>query len=380
MENHNTTENRRTLLRFYDPTGNTVGQYDLTVPAIRDIVNFHSVVQGDKKNPMDFMYRTTNEVGYYGKEEVYETSPMFYRTSSLEGQFGSFLSDRLESLTWNRDALYNLALSRLIEKVRGQLDLSVAVAESHSTARMLNVYDRVSRYFEGVPAAKAGFRWTQPLRELGGKWLEWHLGLRPLLQDMYGSIDEFYRHKVPALLQVSAKAQTKLGNLPVAKLYPSDPVDFAEGDGIQGCRFAIQFRDSGGFDLKRWTSLNPVSIAWELLPLSFVIDYFYDIGNMLRNLESSLAYESAFVSGYYTELFAVQYSHRELGQRNKTSTGHSFFDAHASFTRKNFNRNVLSSMPAPRLPTFKLPTSWQQLITMAALCAVRLDPHAKKKR
>lgn len=380
MENHYRLEQGKVRIIDYDPLGNEVGGGLYPVPAILDSVSGHSVVQGDKKSPQNFGYTTISDLGYIGKWELYQKAPIFYKSTSANGNFGAFLSDRLPSLVWNRDALYNKALSRLIEKVRGQLDLSVAVAESHSTARMLNVYDRVTRYFEGVPTErKANFRWTQPLRGLGGKWLEWHLGLRPLLEDLYGSIDEFYRHKVPGLLQVSASASDKIERIPVAKLYSNDPQVFAEGEGKEGCRFALQLKDNGGFDLKRWTSLNPASIAWELLPLSFVIDYFYDIGNMLRNLESSLAYESVFVSGYSTELFAVSLYHRELGQRGDTSERVYFYDAHASYTLKRFSRNVLSSMPLPRPPTFNLPTSWQQLITMAALCAVRLDPHAKRK-
>lgn len=378
MENHDTTTSGRVLIQSYDPLGNVVSSMTVSVPSLNDRVTGYSLVQGDGKHPTNFAYQATRDNGYKGHSEKIETFPTFYKSSSLDGSMGSFLSNRLPTLTWSRDAIYNRALSRFYEKVRGQLDLSVAVAEGHQTARMLNVYDRVAKAFEGVPPAKAGFRWTQPLRALGGRWLEWHLGIRPLLQDLYGSIDEFYRHKVPALLTVQAKIRQPLKDLPVAKLYAQDPDVIAKVDGIEGCIICVRLKDNGGFDLNRWTSLNPASIAWELLPLSFVIDYFYDIGNMLRNLESSLLYESVFVDGYRTELFTAHCNHREVGVRGKTSTERYFYDTTASYDVTRFERSVLSSMPTPRLPTFKLPTSWQQLFTMAALCAVRLNPHAKK--
>lgn len=383
MENHDTTQRGTVVVGTYAANGSVSSSSTFNNQlSLRDVVSGYTLVKGDKTKPTPFAYNTSRDLTYRGKWDLFLGPPYNRLTDFAKGVIGTTLSSRLTTLSWERQASYNKALSKLIEKCRGSLDLSVSVAESHETMRMLNVYDRISRYFEGVPPAKASFRWTQPLRELGGKWLEWHLGLRPLLEDLYGSIDEFYRHKVPALLEVNAKFYKTVGHVPVAKLYSNDPQSWAVGGGKQGCYMAIRFKDKGGFDLKRWTSLNPASLAWELLPLSYVIDYFYDIGNMLRNLESSLLYDSAFVDGYYTELYSVHYSHRELGPRGRNQSGNGsayLYDMTASYDDTRFVRVVLSSMPLPRPPTFVLPTSWQKLVTMAALCAVRLDPHAKRK-
>lgn len=377
MKNQNITQNGTVVSRNYDLNGNVTSVQTGTTVSLYDVVTGYSLVVGDKKKPNSFAYETLRDLTYRGRADLFQKAP-FYKSSDSLGVFGSRLSDRLPTISWQRTLYYNRALSKLVEKCRGSLDLSVAVAESAETARMLNAVERVRKFLDGVPPSKVGFRWTQPLRELGTRWLEWHLAIKPLIQDVYGSIDEFLRHKVPSLLEINSKAYGQFGDVEVSKLYPNDPKSVAVGSGVQGCYFAIRMKDHGGFDLKRWTSLNPASIAWELLPLSFVADYFYDVGNFLRNLETSLLYQTDFVDGYYTELYSVHYGHREVGPRGDTSTRVYFYDASASYDRTRFFRSVLSSMPLPRAPTFKLPTSWQQLVTLASLLAVKLNPHAKK--
>lgn len=378
MKNQNISQNGSGVSRSYDLNGNVISQSTYSALSLNDVVSGYSLVQGDKEKPNNFSYQCTRELTFRGRWELFQKQPFLYKSNSVDGVIGSKLSDRLPTLTWQRTLYYNRALSKLVEKCRGSLDLSVAVAESAETARMLNALERVRKALEGVPPSKVGFRWTQPLRELGTRWLEWHLAVKPLIQDVYGSIDEFLRHKVPALLEINSKAYGALGNLEVSKLHPNDPKSFAIGNGVQGCYMFMRMKDHGGFDLKRWTSLNPASIAWELLPLSFVVDYFYDVGNFLRNLETSLLYQTDFVDGYVTELFSAHYGYREVGQRGNSSDKVYFYDANASYDLTRFSRSVMVSMPLPRAPTFVLPTSWQQLVTMASLLAVKLNPHVKK--
>jgi hypothetical protein len=346
----------------------------VSILSLQDTVPVFSTSQGDKKNPNNHKYSAYRELTYRGKELVFNklNATQYYNRQENYGVFGNKLGSRL-NLPSEKDAIYNRALAKLYEKVRGGLDLSVAVAESHETARMLNILERFRKWAEGAPPKEVNFNWRQPLNRLGNRWLEWHLAVRPLLQDLYGSVDEFYRHKLPRLMQVQAKVTVPMPkHVAVAKEYANDPVSYAEVDGFEGIMFSLQFQDSGGFDLKRWSSLNPVSIAWELMPLSFVVDYFYNISQMLRSLETSLLYNSSFVRGYWTWLYFYKASHRDVGVRKAGGDPYYVIDKTASSDVTHFERNVLLNMPLPKPPVFKLPTSWQQLVTMASLLAVKL--------
>lgn len=376
MKVHDETINSSLIVINKNPLGETVSQFTVAIPSLHDRVPLVSTSPGDKKNPTDYAYNAYRDMMYRGKiTALSKLNPNTYFISQeLHGVVGSRLDNRLgSSLVSKKDAIYNRALAKLYDKVRGGLDLSVAVAESHETARMLNILERFRKWSEGVPPKEVNFNWRQPLNRLGNRWLEWHLAVRPILQDLYNATDEFYRHKLPKLMQVNAQVTVPMPKgIPVAKEYPNDPVSYAEVIGFEGIRFSLQFQDSGGFDLKRWSSLNPVSIAWELLPLSFVVDYFYNISQMLRSLETSLLYDSRFVSGYWTWLYWFKASHRDVGLRRKGEDPQYLYDVTASSDVTRFERTVLHSMPLPKPPVFKLPTSWQQLVTMASLLAVKL--------
>lgn len=385
MENHDKTTTGSVRIITYNPAGQITSSNSFTTQSLRDIVTNYSTSNGDRKAPNNFKYDAYRDMGYRGSTRILYNmgGGNRYLGQTNDGVFGSFLSMRIQLPADRRSFHYNRALSRLYDMIRGQLDLSVAVAEASETKRMLNAFERVDKALFSVPPGvkDRSANWRTPLRALGGKWLEWHLGWKPLIQDMYGAIDEFYRHKVPALLTVRAKSQEQFPkSLSVAKLYSNDPAQFAFGTGIQGVAFHLCFQDKGGFDLNRWTSLNPASIAWELLPLSFVFDYVYDVGSMLRSLETSLLYDSLFVDGYWTQLYAGSYAHDEVGLRNNGGDPIYIYQASASYDVKRFERSRLSGMPAPKLPTFVLPTSWQQLITLASLAAVRLPKWAIPKR
>lgn len=375
MQNHSTTVNGKVVVSNYNPAGQVVSSSTATTVRTVDSVSNYTLVQGDKKAPNNFKYDSSFQKYYGGTWDFFTkiSSNTYYRATGVKGDFGG--NPPISRVSWPRVTSYhyNKALNKLYDKVRGQLDLSIAVAERRETGRLLNAIKQLEDAMKDMPRKGEFFDWRKPLRVLGGRWLQWHLAIRPLIQDVYGAVDEFYRHAVPALMQVQCKSYVKCpSNLPVTKLYSNDPMQVAESSGVQGVMFSIQFKDNGGFDLNRWTSLNPVSLAWELLPLSFVVDYFYNISQMLRSLESSLLTNSLFVDGYWSQLYAFQWTHRETGIRGRTSDSYYIYDAIASGKITSFERSKLSSMPAPRLPTFKLPTSWQQLTTMAALLAVKL--------
>lgn len=375
-------DNRFVTLRSYNPAGQVVGSGTYPVTGSRDAVLEYETVEGDKKAPNNHKYYTVLETAWQGRWELYRTITPYgptYKANDASGSLGLTLGNRINLPPFDVTAQYNKAIAKLYDKVRGSLDLSIAVAEASETKRLLNAMKQVEDLLKDLPRKGKGFDWRKPLRVLGGRWLQWHLAIRPLIQDIYGSIDEFYRHKVPRLMEVQTKSYQRLPKSQVlAKLYDGDPATVAQVDGLIGVAFHVRFRDNGGFDLNRWTSMNPVSIAWELLPLSFVFDYVYNVGQFLRSFESSLLTNSLFVDGYWTQLYAVTVSAREVGDRGRSAfsggdTGSYYsYDATASYKLVRFERSRLSAMPTPRLPTWQLPTSWQKLVTLASLLAVRL--------
>jgi hypothetical protein len=78
----------------------------------------------------------------------------------------------------------------------------------------------------------------------------------------------------------------------------------------------IQFKLPEGHQIYDWTSLNPIGIAWELAPLSFVADWFVNIGDLLSLWENYVVFANRFVRGYRTD------SYREDVEYLTTGTTH----------------------------------------------------------
>lgn len=262
---------------------------------------------------------------------------------------------------------YNRALSRLNEKVRGSLDLSIDLAEAGQTKRMLNA----TRQFEQFANQVLGNRKYKNLRLLTERWLEYQYGWRPLLSDIKAAADESLRVVINRINDVKSSAtvrdddkgsfDSQLGPYPVRA---SDTLKF-----LRGVRFHMTYEiPEESFDIRRWTSLNPVSIAWELMPYSFVIDWFVDIGSTLRNVETALLYRTAnFRSGYYTTL-SVNEGSAKVGRQKIGPNVDVFMDL---MTRKevSYERVVLSSYPFPMAPSFRVNLGTERLLSAASLLA-----------
>jgi hypothetical protein len=368
MENHATTF--RGTVRTIVRTSTGAISSDQTNPAVRgsDVVSGYTLVQGDKKKPTSFFYEATRSFNYNGSEIVYVPSGggHYPQTETIGVLSGNHVYARCSSrLPDMRNFHYNRALSQLNEKTRGQLDLSVSLAEGSQTARMFASCGRLESY---VKLSRNSSLWREIAKGVGGAWLKWQYGLRPLVQDVYGSVDELYRSTLPKLLTVQAKSSQRLpAALALDSIFsPSRPTS-ASSSGVQGCMFHIRFKEKGGFDLPRWGSLNPASLAWETLPYSFVVDWVYDVGGMLRSLETSLLYGSSFVDGYVTELRAIDLYHSALPETRATSGAYQRRDAVSSYSYRRFRRTALGSYPAPRLPTFRVNLGTERLFSAASL-------------
>lgn len=334
---------------------------------------------GDKHKPTAFAYTATKYTNYQGNRKVTRVSDNKFHTQIDGCVLGSSVLTRVtvpDMLNYH----YNKALAKLNDKVRGQLDLAVSVAEYHQLTQMVKGVGKIDTYLgntlrgiDKVSMRSGKYRTLKGLvKDAGNNWLQWQYGIKPLLSDIYGAADEYFRHQIPNILTVTAKSYESIGVQRLSKLDPSEPVETIDVNGVQGVMFHLKFKDKGGFDAARWATLNPVSLAWELMPYSFVVDWVYNVGDFLRSYETSLLYGSSFVSGYYTQLRAWHPMHE---RRNFTYVGSG--DRYVDNTKSmggftDFKRIVLGSYPGPRLPTFKVDLGTERYLSAASLLAQHL--------
>jgi hypothetical protein len=394
MENHSTVTPGSYSLVTYDSSGNPNGSSGGSRTKVLDSVTGYSLVQGNKKSPTSFSYTTVARTAYLGSDTTYSNGRLAsIETGVLSGS--SFLQRALPNFEDMRSYHYNKALADVNDAVRGQLDLSVDIAEWKQTRDLVSKIDSVEGQFDQL-ARLLGAYTSRDLtkrqlfeviakrnaKALGGVWLAWQYGIRPLLGSIHDTVGNLVNNKLPEILQVSKASKSTVSSIKLSQLYIGDPTQVVPVTGINGARISLRFREpNNAWDTARYTSLNPVSIAWELTTLSFIADWFYDIGGMLRSLETSLLYGSRFVDGYSTTLRALQGIH-VYNDRLSISSSNTFIkrDAYSEAKQVQFSRVRLGSYPGPRLPTFKVNLGSERLISAASLLTAILSGDGGKRQ
>lgn len=258
------------------------------------------------------------------------------------------------------------ALSKLNDKTRGDLDISVDLAEAHKTAKMLNFTQKVVDY------TKMFTRKFALLKPAANAWLEYTYGVKPLLRTLYGAADENLRVVINKTQSFTARASGVFvpTSIPINTIWGVITFPVVSSNLKRSWTYGVNIA-TDQFDLARWSSLNPASIAWELQPYSFVVDWFFNVGGYLRNMETYLLYNNKFRSGYRTILTTgdLNFEKRTTSLPNyKYVNDHNYGYARLVIIQ----RSVLNSYPVPSLPSLRARLGSSRLLSAASLLAQML--------
>jgi hypothetical protein len=133
---------------------------------------------------------------------------------------------------------------------------------------------------------------TRKKFSFGDMWLEFQYGWKPLLQDIYGGCEALARMHTGRYhgIRFEASARAVLDYTQSAYSFTVNGTTFG---GQATCKIAETVRyvieaDEDNAVLQTLASTgvtNPALLAWELLPYSFVLDWFIPVGNYLQQLE-----------------------------------------------------------------------------------------------
>jgi hypothetical protein len=260
--------------------------------------------------------------------------------------------------------VYNRALDSLGVQWRGDLDLTIDGLQSSQTIKMLRQVTKLSNFIRRFSPK----RWSE-------NWLEYKYGWYPTVSSIYGLAKEaitppkdgpcFYVARAGAS-GVKYSSSVSSGIVDEAFCNRSDRVE------IKVC---LNLKPTILAQLSRISSLNPASIAWELLPYSFVVDWVFDIGGYLRASENALLGGLVFNHGYVTRGYTIDKKYFRSGSKNLgPDTSYSVNGNRQSYSRYK-SRSVLSGYPRPLRPTFQISMGSSRVMSAAAL----LNQHFKKK-
>lgn len=329
---------------FFKPNGTV--QYSTRMYAYNWVhLSGWDLVRGDHTKPNAHSYRVIRGSGSGKLDRWYYSTYEGYARVGSAVPYG--YPDKLPPAS-----VYNGALEKLYGKIRGDLDLSIDAFQARQTARQFKAGDLVANFARDL---KKNPGWNPLLRKsvaigklLGSARLAWVYGWKPLVSDYYGVLDESLRDYINHFQTFKASSGYSETVVVPGRVINED-LNLAPFNLLYKYQVTISVKldTSAIAGLSHWTSLNPASIAWELLPFSFVIDWFIDVGTTLRSVESALLYNKAFKDGYVSQITTASGVSR--GGKG-TKDGYTFkVTGSFAWNYVRFQRSVLTAMPLPKL-------------------------------
>lgn len=296
----------------------------------------------------------------------------------------------------------NRAWAECRNKVADQkIDVGVALGESIQTINMISTriislvhfanaikakkwkkaYD--SLFGRGVPKPRKKYRapkWargktppgrkpkrsTGPVKDAADAWLEYWYGWYPLVMDIFGLCE---------LLNEGLKKQDQLFRVTrlVTESTPARPF-FGSETGIESsgtfdisAKATIWFKVVSSIHaLSELGLINPLSVAWELTTLSFVIDWLIPVGDWLQSLTSMAGTVTVDAHCVHAVSGSAHAWHKNPG----TGVAPLGILPSTQLQLMCMHRRVYSSAPIP-LPYMRNPMSTKHLVTATALLAQR---------
>lgn len=313
-----------------------------------------------RKAPTAYSFAKTRRI--YGAGSMIAGDPDLSYTVTTGASFGSAMSPNGSPGPVNTSInnVYNEALGKLSEEVRGNLDLSIDLLQYRQAGSMLGNL-RIPKLYNYVRSFHPK-RWA-------GRWLEYQYGWRPLAQSIYDLAHQMSTPPREGLVRFKVRAKevqnVTRNNSSISGIYDVTKTMYSKRVEIV---LALDMKPSFWEAAAGISSLNPASIVWETVPYSFVADWFIDIGGYLRNLENAFLYNMAFKNGYQTIGTYRKDESSKYGSQTTSDTSSTIYTGCVhQVINTTKQRSVLSSYPLPMIPHPKVDLGAQRALSAGSL-------------
>lgn len=329
------------------------------------------IQKGDHVRPEAYSaYRYNVSGGRFFQEWMYPYYP-YTRQSLTDGRVTFTVGKSLLGFKngWEPNVpqwVINKATANAIANLQGgNLDLGQALAEMPESVKTLS--DLVVKVAKAFHAARQG-KYRKALKEagitksdIGDNWLSFNFGIRPVLSDLFNAQE--------AIKNALSK---KNGTFHRAKGFSETQINYTSGTTIippvtAGCEVGILYsiEDSRIAGLASLGLTNPLSIAWELTRMSFLIDWFMPIGDFLKGLSGFHGVE--YLGGYQTTFTRCN------GSVKKHNSSHQLDGGWVSWSVDAFSMKRLQLLTEPQPGvSIKLSLNLNQAISAIALVNQRI--------
>lgn len=326
------------------------------------------------------------EPGYYWRGDGFFPYPPTWGWATDSCSFTHHAMPGTIDMTSDIAAAKNAALSRCIQQMRSQgTSLVETLAEAQKSANM--IVEHVTRAAQAMRAMRRG-DFQRAAHTLGltkvpanaktgksphGNWLAYRYGWTPLFLEINGEMENIYKMKTNYLGRIhmasgssssAVKEQTYVGsNTPI---HSGTFGSYTTTSGVKAdisvrCQVAYRTTSTITTSLSQHGLTNPLLVAWELLPLSFVADWFVNVSDVLERIDALAGKQ--FLYGFYT--IKQRYRTTETYAVYPAANGSIIMNPRQSEVR-HFTRETFSNLPYV-VPAISNGLSTNRLIDAVAL-------------
>lgn len=253
--------------------------------------------------------------------------------------------------SWQRKAKASASLAvTLAESKQAYSMIAMRTRQLLSAARALNRYDlngfqKALNIKRGYVRREEGRR--AQARDLSGTWLEYTFGWVPLISDIGNAVEVLQQQFDPIPIrgrgvgQAEVKTRLSVNEIKTASLLSKVEV-----------RGTIVVTNPNLFLANQLGFTNPAMVAWELVPFSFVVDWFIPVGKFISSWTDSIGSNIVNPSVTYKRSASSMHDMQYFG------ANHEYSKTISSFGKKVIRQTGGFSIPTlrsrSRIPTADL--------------------------
>lgn len=280
-----------------------------------------------------------------------------------------------------------------VKSIAGVLDTVVQTIRDLRRGRLQSAVRRMG----GDPLSARKLRG----KDIANQWLSLQYGWKPLFSDVYDLIEGAHKREKTRLMVFRKSASAKSNyRVPFEKTpegswkYPYNANTKKEDTGVYlvQCVKKYMVRAYPDIVLAEPAALgvtNPLTVAWEVTPWSFVVDWFLPIGAYLEQLSADHGwhFHDGCLSAITKSNVAWQWNYATSSSSTTGSLGYQNVDndsfnasSYGDFKCITFRRNTIGAFPSARLPRLKNPVSTGHFLNGLALLTQLVSGGPVRKR
>ena len=313
----------------------TPGGSDIRVKYGQRLYNCQKKVKGHYPNALDYNYDVNERLAWYSQSVITapsDTHPMYQSNDPIGVES---LAGPLQTDCYGPDSerCNNKAYAKFVDQMKDSAQNANNIHEAgQSVGQIISHVRAIAGSIESVKkgdiigaARKLGVkvdgnlekRIKRRAKQASDRWLELHFGWVPLVQDIGSSIDVIQgtgKSSPYSFVHIKAGASFSGSSASGSTTFPAlglidQTMDSYNWSGGVRMRGIVAVENPNVAIANQLGFVNPLSVAWEAVPFSFVADWFSNAGQCLSAMTDFWGYQlhngstSTFAQSLYTHTF-----------------------------------------------------------------------------